>query len=221
MKKIAKIAAVASACALAAALTACGGSNSAPSAAPEGSEAAAPEAVEASAPVEEAVPAETSAAVEQEAGVALEDAKSYENENFGIAFDLPEGWAFIDTSADQAQLDAAGAGMSVEAKGAAPDGSAMFVITYEPLGETNADHDEAAHAGSLLGESLADAEVTDASITLGDREIPARFASVEKDGVSVAVLAAAMKNDQGFLDIVISAPSEEEVAGIAKSIVAL
>ena len=220
MKTISKIAVVASACALAAALSACGSSSPAPSATPEGSGAAAPAAAEASAPVE-AAPADTSAAVEPAAGVALEDAKSYVNDNFGIAFDLPEGWAFVDTSAEQAQLDEVGAGVSVEARAAGPDGISSYVIMYEPLSETNANQDEATHAGGLFGESLAGAEVTEASITLGDREIPASFASMETEAGSVAALAAAMKNDQGFLDILITAPTQDEVAEIAKKIAAL
>ena len=226
MKVIGKIVVVASACALAVVLGACGSSNqaqpAATSAASDSSASAAAAApAQTSAAVETSVAIEKSAAVETSAAVTPANAASYENAYFGVAFDLPEGWVFLDATAQQSSLSEAGADAKIEMVAAPSDGSGQIVITVEPLNEQNANQDEATHAAGLFGESVAGGEITDVTITLGTREIPAKMVTLEANGQKVVALAAAMKGDDGFLDIVLTAPSQEEIGAVINNLIAL
>ena len=158
---------------------------------------------------------------ETSAPVAPADAVAYENANFGIGFELPEGWAFQDTSESQAALDSEHPGASIEALAVAPDGTAQFVITVEPFTDATADQDEATHAKNLLT-SNQDLEITETTINLADgRQVPANLVTVEAGDAKVVAVYASMKNDKGFLDMVITAPTEDDINAILSNLKSL
>ena len=236
MKAIVKIAALAMTLALAFVLTACGGSASSSAASSSGSaSASAASASAASSPAASAAASSASASAASESASsasAIADADTYKNEYFGIQFDLPEGWAFVDVStfsSTSGPLASAAENASLDMIAGTPDGSNMVVVGIEEPNDTT--------AGKTAEEILA-AQVqkmtetlegnfnytsTDATITFNglNREIPANITDLTINDAHLFLCQAVAEKDGAFLNIVTMGTSEEDATNVISHFKAL
>ena len=216
MKAFGKIIVLATSTALALMLAACGG-NSSPSASAASSSA--PSASAASASASSSAAASSASAAAQS---AIEDADTYSNEFFGIEFDLPEGWSFVDVSTLQKMGDlatAAAEGRSLDMVASAADQSNAIMVSIEEPKSTNA---------NMTAESFLEAQQTEmendlegnysytansATITFNgmSRELPAVMTDVTVNGGHFFVCRAAAEQEGHFFSAIAIAATEEEV----------
>ena len=230
MKTISKIAVLALSLALAGALSACGSSASSSASAASASSASASAASEtASAASASASAASTdaasSAAAASESAQAASASDYYKNDYFGIIFNLPEGWTFVDASSIEsmnAQLSGLGQG-EADMIASANDSSMAVVVTVEEPGESTAGQDAETHLDAAVEKTLESVQGSNVSyVSTGatvefegvNREIPAMITKVANDGAELWIGQACAEVDGAYFNISIVAPTEEDVNAI-------
>ena len=230
MKTISKIAVVALTLALAGALSACGSSASSSASAASASSASASAASEtASAASASASAASTdaasSAAAASESAQAASTSDYYKNDYFGIIFNLPEGWTFVDASSIEsmnAQLSGLGQG-EADMIASANDSSMAVVVTVEEPGESTAGQDAETHLDAAVEKTLESVQGSNVSYVSNgatvefegvNREIPAMITKVANDGAELWIGQACAEVDGAYFNISIVAPTEEDVNAI-------
>lgn len=221
MKTIAKIAALAMTLALAGALTACGSSASSSAA----SSAASASAASTSAQAASTTAASSAAAASQTAsavGEAAEAPNEYVNDFFGIAFELPEGWSFIESTA----LENANAQLAKMAQGSldmiaqSADGSTAIVVAIEEASAGNAGQTAETHLEAIVDETVSSVEGSSVSYVSNsatvdfegvNRSIPATITKMTSDGQEMWIGQACAAVDGNFFDITVIGTSEEAV----------
>lgn len=250
MKTISKIAVLAMTLALAGALTACGSSSSSSAAASSSaastsasaastqastssaSASAASTSAQASSAAATSSTAATNAAASSGAaatsqtasavGEAAEAPDVYENDFFGIAFNLPEGWSFVETSAiDNVNEKLAGIAQgSLDMVAQSADNSVAVMVTVEEASANNAGQTAETHLEAITDETLSSMEgssfsyVSD-SATLDfegvNRSIPATITKMTNDGQEMCLGQACAEVDGNFFVITIIGASEDAV----------
>lgn len=220
MKTIGKIAALAMTVGLAFALTACGGSASSSAASSASASASASSASAASS--ESASAASASAAA---SSVSAAAADLYTNEYFGIEFELPEGWTFTDgqTSASAASSDGVG-GTTVAMSAVSADEKSTVVVAVEQngpnAGKTAAELLEVETAKLTDAATQGNTSYTSESATItfepAKKEMPASITTITQNGSAVCTGMAVDEKDGNFLEIIVTAPTEDEVSAILK-----
>lgn len=230
MKTISKIAVLALSLALAGALSACGSSASSSASAASASSASASAASEtASAASASASAASTdaasSAAAASESAQAASTSDYYKNDYFGIIFNLPEGWTFVDASSIEsmnAQLSGLGQG-EADMIASANDSSMAVVVTVEEPGESTAGQDAETHLDAAVEKTLESVQGSNVSYVSNgatvefegvNREIPAMITKVANDGAELWIGQACAEVDGAYFNISIVAPTEEDVNAI-------
>ena len=230
MKTISKIAVLALSLALAGALSACGSSASSSASAASASSASASAASEtASAASASASAASTdaasSAAAASESAQAASTSDYYKNDYFGIIFNLPEGWTFVDASSIEsmnAQLSGLGQG-EADMIASANDSSMAVVVTVEEPGESTAGQDAETHLDAAVEKTLESVQGSNVSYVSNgatvefegvNREIPAMITKVANDGAELWIGQACAEVDGAYFNISIIAPTEEDVNAI-------
>ena len=230
MKTISKIAVLALSLALAGALSACGSSASSSASAASASSASASAASEtASAASASASAASTdaasSAAAASEGAQAASASDYYKNDYFGIIFNLPEGWTFVDASSIEsmnAQLSGLGQG-EADMIASANDSSMAVVVTVEEPGESTAGQDAETHLDAAVEKTLESVQGSNVSYVSNgatvefegvNREIPAMITKVANDGAELWIGQACAEVDGAYFNISIVAPTEEDVNAI-------
>ena len=230
MKTISKIAVLALSLALAGALSACGSSASSSASAASASSASASAASEtASAAGASASAASTdaasSAAAASESAQAASASDYYKNDYFGIIFNLPEGWTFVDASSIEsmnAQLSGLGQG-EADMIASANDSSMAVVVTVEEPGESTAGQDAETHLDAAVEKTLESVQGSNVSYVSNgatvefegvNREIPAMITKVANDGAELWIGQACAEVDGAYFNISIVAPTEEDINAI-------
>ena len=230
MKTISKIAVLALSLALAGALSACGSSASSSASAASASSASASAASEtASAASASASAASTdaasSAAAASESAQAASTSDYYKNDYFGIIFNLPEGWTFVDASSIEsmnAQLSGLGQG-EADMIASANDSSMAVVVTVEEPGESTAGQDAETHLDAAVEKTLESVQGSNVSYVSNgatvefegvNREIPAMITKVANDGAELWIGQACAEVDGAYFNISIVAPTEEDINAI-------
>ena len=230
MKTISKIAVLALSLALAGALSACGSSASSSASAASASSASASAASEtASAASASASAASTdaasSAAAASESAQAASTSDYYKNDYFGIIFNLPEGWTFVDASSIESmnsQLKGLGQG-EADMIASANDSSMAVVVTVEEPGESTAGQDAETHLDAAVEKTLESVQGSNVSYVSNgatvefegvNREIPAMITKVANDGAELWIGQACAEVDGAYFNISIVAPTEEDVNAI-------
>ena len=230
MKTISRIAVVALTLALAGALSACGSSASSSASAASASSASASAASEtASAASASASAASTdaasSAAAASESAQAASTSDYYKNDYFGIIFNLPEGWTFVDASSIEsmnAQLSGLGQG-EADMIASANDSSMAVVVTVEEPGESTAGQDAETHLDAAVEKTLESVQGSNVSYVSNgatvefegvNREIPAMITKVANDGAELWIGQACAEVDGAYFNISIVAPTEEDINAI-------
>ena len=230
MKTISKIAVLALSLALAGALSACGSSASssasAASATSASTSATSETASAASASASAAsTDAASSAAAASESAQAASTSDYYKNDYFGIIFNLPEGWTFVDASSIEsmnAQLSGLGQG-EADMIASANDSSMAVVVTVEEPGESTAGQDAETHLDAAVEKTLESVQGSNVSYVSNgatvefegvNREIPAMITKVANDGAELWIGQACAEVDGAYFNISIVAPTEEDVNAI-------
>ena len=230
MKTISKIAVLALSLALAGALSACGSSASssasAASATSASTSAASETASAASASASAAsTDAASSAAAASESAQAASTSDYYKNDYFGIVFNLPEGWTFVDASSIEsmnAQLSGLGQG-EADMIASANDSSMAVVVTVEEPGESTAGQDAETHLDAAVEKTLESVQGSNVSYVSNgatvefegvNREIPAMITKVANDGAELWIGQACAEVDGAYFNISIVAPTEEDINAI-------
>ena len=230
MKTISKIAVLALSLALAGALSACGSSASSSASAASASNASASAASEtASATSASASAASTdaasSAAAASESAQAASTSDYYKNDYFGIIFNLPEGWTFVDASSIEsmnAQLSGLGQG-EADMIASANDSSMAAVVTIEEPAESAAGGDAETHLDAAVNKMLESVQGSNVSYVSNgatvefegvNREIPAMITKVANDGAELWIGQACAEVDGAYFNISIVAPTEEDMNAI-------
>lgn len=227
MKTISKIAVVALTLTLAGALSACGSSASSSTSAASASSASASAASEtASAASASASAASTdaasSAAAASESAQAASTSDYYKNDYFGIVFNLPEGWTFVDASSIESmnsQLKGLGQG-EADIIALSNDSSMGVVVTIEEPGESTAGQDAETHLDAAVDKTLESVQgsyvSTGATVEFEgvNREIPAMITKVANDGAELWIGQACAEVDGAYFNISIVAPTEEDINAI-------
>ena len=230
MKTISKIAVLALSLALAGALSACGSSASssasAASATSASTSATSETASAASASASAAsTDAASSAAAASESAQAASTSDYYKNDYFGIIFNLPEGWTFVDASSIEsmnAQLSGLGQG-EADMIASSNDSSMAVVVTVEEPGESTAGQDAETHLDAAVEKTLESVQGSNVSYVSNgatvefegvNREIPAMITKVANDGAELWIGQACAEVDGAYFNISIVAPTEEDVNAI-------
>ena len=230
MKTISKVAVLALSLALAGALSACwssaSSSASAASATSASTSAASETASAASASASAAsTDAASSAAAASESAQAASTSDYYKNDYFGIIFNLPEGWTFVDASSIEsmnAQLSGLGQG-EADMIASANDSSMAVVVTVEEPGESTAGQDAETHLDAAVEKTLESVQGSNVSYVSNgatvevegvNREIPAMITKVANDGAELWIGQACAEVDGAYFNISIVAPTEEDVNAI-------
>ena len=230
MKTISKIAVLALSLALAGALSACGSSASssasAASATSASTSATSETASAASASASAAsTDAASSAAAASESAQAASTSDYYKNDYFGIIFNLPEGWTFVDASSIEsmnAQLSGLGQG-EADMIASANDSSMAVVVTVEEPGESTAGQDAETHLDAAVDKMLESVQGSNVSYVSNgatvefegvNREIPAMITKVANDGAELWIGQACAEVDGAYFNISIVAPTEEDINAI-------
>jgi len=156
-----------------------------------------------------------------------ESGSSYENEYFGIHYDLPEGWTFEDDATlaeSNSQSDAIASDTSIDMVAYSPDKSGTVTIGIEGATEYNAGQSAEEHLANQVKEMVESAEGDNvsylsetATLTFdgSDTSIPATATTLTVNGNELHVLNAVLENEGNFLSFVVQAPSEEEANAAA------
>lgn len=224
MKAMGKIAALAMAVGMAFVLTACGGSGSSSSAAASSASASASSASASASAGAVASPESASASgASAEASVSAADATTYDNDFFGIRFELPEGWAFTDqeslaeTNSAIGSIDAV---TSIDMVATAPDKTITVTVGLEKATEENSGTTAEAHLETDVNEMIQGASEKgisylseSATITFKgtDQTAPASLTTFTIDDSTLCVGIAIMEKEGNFFDIIVSGPNEESV----------
>ena len=231
MKTISKIAVLALTLALAGALSACGSSASSSASAASASNAsasaasAAASATSASASAASADAASSAAAASESAQAAGDESSYYKNDFFGIVFNLPEGWTFVDASSLESmntQLSGLGQG-SADMIASSDDSSMAVVVTIEEPGESTAGQDAEAHLDAAVDKTLESVQGSNVSYVSNgatvefegiNREIPAMITKVTSDDAELWIGQACAEVDGAYFNISSVAPTEEDLNAI-------
>ena len=229
MKTISKVAVLALSLALAGALSACGSSASSSASAASASSASASAASEtasaASASASAASTDAASSAAASESAQAASASDYYKNDYFGIIFNLPEGWTFVDASSIEsmnAQLSGLGQG-EADMIASANDSSMAVVVTVEEPGESTAGQDAETHLDAAVEKTLESVQGSNVSYVSNgatvefegvNREIPAMITKVANDGAELWIGQACAEVDGAYFNISIVAPTEEDINAI-------
>ena len=229
MKTISKIAVLALSLALAGALSACGSSASSSASAASASSASASAASEtasaASASASAASTDAASSAAASESAQAASASDYYKNDYFGIIFNLPEGWTFVDASSIESmnsQLKGLGQG-EADMIASSNDSSMAVVVTVEEPGESTAGQDAETHLDAAVEKTLESVQGSNVSYVSNgatvefegvNREIPAMITKVANDGAELWIGQACAEVDGAYFNISIVAPTEEDINAI-------
>lgn len=222
MKTIGKIAALAMTLSLAFVLTACGGSASSSAAASSSSASASTSSASASASASAASESASASAASASAS-ADGEANAYTNDFFGIEFDLPEGWSFVDeqTISQTNQLVAAASESSeVDMVAMNAEQSQIVIVGTEPSNSKNAGMTAEAYLEAqeeALKASFGDTYAyTSESATITfegiDRELPATIMNVNLNGGNLTICQTVAEKDGNFFSVTIMGASQEEVS---------
>lgn len=224
MKTIVKVAALAMTLSLAFVLTACGGSASSSAASSSASASASSASASAASPSASAASASASAAsASASSASAVTDADTYTNEFFGLQFNLPAGWSFVDTAAlTQANdaIAAASQGSEIDMVAMNAEKNQIVVVGVEAASEKT--------AGKTV-EQYLEAEGEDLKVSLGnnysltsttgevtfegiERTLPATITTVDVNGVQLVIGQTAAEKDGSFFNAIAMGSSQEEVA---------
>lgn len=229
MKTIGKIAALAMTLSLAFVLTACGGSASSSAAASSASASASAAASSAAA----SSVATSSAASSAASSAVPADADTYTNEAFGIKYNLPDGWKFVDASTlkDMNSVVSSVTGSeSMDMIAAASDGSAAVMVgvvepssatsgkTAEQFLQSQTEEMTKALEGSNFAYTSNSAEVTFNGLT---RTLPANITSITVEGNTIVLGQAVAEKDGYFLDVIVTGASEDAVLKAFESFAAI
>ena len=229
MKTISKIAVLALSLALAGALSACGSSASSSASAASASSASASAASEtasaASASASAASTDAASSAAASESAQAASTSDYYKHDYFGIVFNLPEGWTFVDASSIESMNAQLGGLGQAEADmiASANDSSMAVVVTVEEPGESTAGQDAETHLDAAVEKTLESVQGSNVSYVSNgatvefegvNREIPAMITKVANDGAELWIGQACAEVDGAYFNISIVAPTEEDINAI-------
>ena len=231
MKTISKIAVMALTLALAGALSACGSSASSSASAASASNASASAASEtasatsASASAASTDAASSTAAASESAQATSDESSYYKNDYFGIVFDLPEGWAFVDASSIESinsQLSGLGQG-EADMIAKSNDSSMAAVVTIEEPAESAAGGDAETHLDAAVNKMLESVQGSNVSYVSNgatvefegvNREIPAMITQIKNDGAELWIGQACAEVEGAYFNISIVAPTEEDMNAI-------
>ena len=139
-----------------------------------------------------------------------------------MSFNLPDGLAFA--SADEVaekntgMTEHTGEILAI-AKGT--DGISSVPIMLEPINDTNKGQTAAEHAAGLVTNSSENSteQASTATVTLPDgTEVPAQVLTVTSGSTTVSTMAVCLFDEtNGFLDFVITGPSEDAVMAVVPS----
>lgn len=222
MKTIGKIAALAMTLSLAFVLTACGGGASSSSAASSDSASSASASASSASASASSASASASSASAAAVDVIDDGATSYTNEFFGIDFNLPAGWSFVDlTSLNKANEVVASAAGTAELDMAAMNSnqSRLIAVAVEAPNSTNAkmsDKDYLAAQEEALKASFGEDyayETNTATVSFEgiDRELPASVTNVDLGGGKLYICQAVAQKDGYFFDIIVMGANEKEI----------
>lgn len=216
---------------LAAVLTACGGgaaSSSAAASASASADSASASAASASASAEPASAFAEEASDSAAASNVIEGVDTYTNEAFGIKFNLPEGWLFIDTSA-VASINAIAATASENAEldmvATNAEQDQIVVVGIASPSAENADMTAEQYLESqeeeikdgLEGNYTYTSESATVTFDGIDRELPASIINLDLDGNQLAICQAVAEKDGHFLNAIAMGADQDEVTSSFKS----
>lgn len=221
MKTIGKIAVLAMTMSLAFVLTACGGSASSSAA----SSSAASSSASASAASTSTSAASTSASAASASAAsasAASDANAYVNDFFGLKFNLPEGWSFVDAASLKGAnevIAAASANAQVDMVAMNADKNQIVIAGIEAASDKTAgmtaekyleaeEQEMTASIGGNYSLTTTSAEVTFAGI---DRKLPASVTTLNVNGANLVICQTVAEKDGSFFSAIAMGASEEEV----------
>lgn len=216
MKTIGKIAVLAMTMSLAFVLTACGGSASSSAA----SSSAASSSASASAASTSA--SASSASASAASASAASDANAYVNDFFGLKFNLPEGWSFVDAASLKGAnevIAAASANAQVDMVAMNADKNQIVIAGIEAASDKTAgmtaekyleaeEQEMTASIGGNYSLTTTSAEVTFAGI---DRKLPASVTTLNVNGANLVICQTVAEKDGSFFSAIAMGASEEEV----------
>ena len=227
MKTIGKITVLALTLSLAFVLTACGGSalSSAASSSASASEASS----SASASAESASASADSASASASTEVA--DADVYENDYFGIKFNLPEGWSFADVNAIKGVNDVistASKNAELDMVAMNADQSQIVVVGLETPSDDNAGKTDEDYLNAQVEEMEAALEGNSASSTVSatvsfegmERELPAVITNLDVNGVKFCICQAVAEKEGAFCNAISMGATEDEAVKAFESFAA-
>ena len=208
MKTIGKIAALAMVLSLAFVLTACGGSSSS-SAASSASASSSSASASASA---SSASASASASASSDS-VSASEADTYVNEYFGIQFNKPADWSFMETADLNGTMSSMASNASVDMVAASSDSSSSVVVCTE-TGGTGTAADRLKEENEQIESSLSgdySISTTEATITFEGytMELPATFATITANGTSFCIGTAFAEKEGNFLEIITFGADED------------
>lgn len=222
MKAIEKIMVAALALVMALALAACGGSSSSSSAAD--SSASSADTASSAASDSAATETESTEAADEDAEAADAEAiegDKYENEYFGIAFFLPDGWSFVNEDALDGLVTAAVEESGQLEMAAEPeDKSVTVLVEVVPANEETSGmtaeeflQEKSDESLELAGDGNVSYTTETATITFdgSDMELPAVVANYSFNGAEMSSCHIAEEKEGNILDIYVIGPTEEEV----------
>ena len=213
MKTIGKIAVLAMTMSLAFVLTACGGSASSSAASSSASASAASASASTSASASSASAASSAAS---------DDANAYVNDFFGLKFNLPEGWSFVDAASLKGAnevIAAAAANAQVDMVAMNADKSQIVIAGIEKASDKTAgmtaekyleaeEQEMTTSIGGNYSLTSTSAEVTFAGI---DRKLPASITTLNVNGAKLVICQTVAEKDGSFFSAIAMGASEEEV----------
>lgn len=217
-------AAASSASASASASSASASAESAAATASSASAAAESAAAEATSEAAQAKSATTSEGTSEAASTAVADADQYNNEFFGVHYDLPEGWSFTDVSG----ISGINSVVAAAAKEATPDMIAMngdhsqiVIANIEKANDENAGLTAEQYLDKLSEQMQEGLEgnysytSNSATITFAgiERELPANVVNLDVNGNKLYICEAVAEKDGNFLQVISMAGSEDAATG--------
>ena len=216
MKTVSKVAVLAMTLALAGALTACGSNASSSAAASSAASSSAAASSAAASSAAASTSASAASASTTSASASSEAPDLYQNEFFGIDFELPAGWKFVDANAlsdVNAQIASAAGNGEIDMVAASGDGTSLVIVTIEDAAGQTADAHLEAAVDAILSSATGNHSYTSesATVSFGDRQLPASITKLATDGTEVWIGQACDGKDNYFFDITVLGTSEDSV----------
>ena len=219
MKTVGKITTLAASLSLSFVLAACGGSSSSSSASSSASSASDSAAAS-------SVSSETTSSVATSASssssVDLSQATTYENEAFGIKYDLPEGWKFTDAASlaeTSSVIRSAASSSAIDMVATNADNTTNVILAVidpseETAGKSAEDFLKAQTDAMQEGLEGNFSYVSDeAEITFNgiDRKLPAMLTTITENGKTLVVCQAVAEKDGHYLNFLSVGTTKDDV----------